>query len=65
MCFPLGIKPCYECSLDENSNKINNLQNPQETFYNVIQNEKGEIYYVTTMQDFIKMNTQEFIYKYN
>ena len=43
MCFPLGIKPCYECSLDENSNKINNLQNPQETSYNVIQNEKGEL----------------------
>ena len=65
MCFPLGIKPCFECSFDENNNKINNLQNPQEIFYNVIKNEKNEIYYFATLQYFIKMNIQDFIYKYN
>ena len=65
MCFPLGIKPCFECSFDENNNKINNLQNPQEIFYNVIKNEKNEVYYFATLQYFIKMNIQDFIYKYN
>ena len=63
MCFPLGIKPCFGCRFDEN-NKIDNLPSPQQTFYNIIKNEKNEIYYIATLQYFIKMSNSDYLMKY-
>ena len=63
MCFPLGVKPCFGCRFEEN-NKIDNLPNPQQTFYNIIKNEKNEIYYIATLQYFIKMTNSDYLMKY-
>ena len=63
MCFPLGIKPCFGCRFDENK-KIDNLPNPQQVFFNIIKNEKGETYYIATLQYFIKMSNSEYLMKY-
>ena len=63
MCFPLGVKPCFGCRFDEN-NKIDNLPNPQQTFFNIIKNEKNEIYYIATLQYFIKMSNADYLMKY-
>ena len=63
MCFPLGIKPCFGCRFDEN-NKIDNLPNPQQVFFNIIKNEKNETYYISTLQYFIKMSNSEYLTKY-
>ena len=59
LCFPLGIKICFE----NLSDKIN--QKTQKVYYNVIKNAKDDIYYITTLQYFIKMNYKKFkeIYK--
>ena len=65
MCFPLGIKPCFGCKFNEN--KIENSPDPQktqQTFYNIITNEKNECYYIATLQYFIKMTNNEYIMKY-
>lgn len=63
MCFPLGVKPCFGCRFEEN-NKIDNLPNPQQTFFNIIKNEKNEIYYIATLQYFIKMSNADYLMKY-
>ena len=63
MCFPLGIKPCFGCRFDE-KNKIDNLPNPQQVFFNIIKNEKNENYYIATLQYFIKMNNNDYLMKY-
>ena len=63
MCFPLGVKPCFGCRFDEN-NKIENLPNPQQTFFNIIKNEKNEIYYIATLQYFVKMSNTDYLMKY-
>ena len=63
MCFPLGVKPCFGCRFEEN-NKIDNLPNPQQTFFNIIKNEKNEIYYIATLQYFIKMSNSDYLMKY-
>ena len=63
MCFPLGIKPCFGCKFDENHN-IENVPNPQKTFYNVLINEKNELYYMATLHYFIKLTNSEYIQKY-
>ena len=63
MCFPLGIKPCFGCRFDEN-NKIDNLPNPQQVFFNIIKNEKNETYYIATLQYFIKMSNNDYLMKY-
>ena len=65
MCFPLGIKPCFGCKFNEN--KIENSPDPQktqQTFFNIITNEKNECYYIATLQYFIKMTNNEYIMKY-
>ena len=56
--FPLGIKICFENIIDKINNKI------QKVYYNIIKNEKGEIYYVTTLQYFVKMQYKIFKEKY-
>ena len=63
MCFPLGIKPCFGCRFNQNK-KIDNLPNPQQVFFNIIKNEKNEIYYIATLQYFIKMSNTDFLMKY-
>ena len=65
MCFPLGIKPCFGCKFTRNG--IENSPDPQktqQTFYNVIQKENGQCFYIATLQYFIKMTNQEYIMKY-
>ena len=65
MCFPLGIKPCFGCKFTEKG--IENSPDPQktqQTFFNLIKNEKNECYYLATLQYFIKMTNQEYIMKY-
>ena len=54
LCFPLGIKICF----DNLSEKIN--PKFQKIYYNVIKNAKDDIYYITTLQYFIKMNYKNF-----
>ena len=63
MCFPLGVKPCFGCRFNEN-NQIDNFPNPQQTFFNVIKNEKNEIYFIATLQYFIKMSNSDYLMKY-
>ena len=63
MCFPLGVKPCFGCRFDEN-NKIDNLPNPQQVFFNIIKNEKNETYYIATLQYFVKMSNTDYLMKY-
>ena len=60
LCFPLGIKICFE-NLDDKLNKktINKI------YYNIIKNEKDVVYYITTLQYFVKMNYKSFNEKYN
>ena len=65
MCFPLGIKPCFGCKFTEKG--IENSPDPQktqQTFFNLIKNEKNECFYLATLQYFIKMTNQEYIMKY-
>lgn len=56
LCFPLGIKLCFKA--DEEYPK------PYKTFLNIIRNEKGEVYYITTMQYYRKITVEEFEKKY-
>ena len=62
MCFPLGIKPCFNCKFIEN--RVENAPDPQKTFFNVIKNERNESYYIATLQYFIKMTFKEYMEKY-
>ena len=61
LCFPLGIKICFEMNID---NKEKKIQKSQKIYYNVIKNEKDDIYYITTLQYFVKMEIKNFIEKY-
>lgn len=63
MCFPLGVKMCYYCNFDKNK-KICYIPKPQQTFYNIIKNEKEEIFYVATLQYFVKISKKEFVNNY-
>ena len=40
------------------------MPNPQQTFFNIIKNEKNEIYYIATLQYFIKMSNADYLMKY-
>lgn len=59
MCFPLGVKICYHCNFDKNK-RICHIPKPQQTFYNIIKNEKEEIFYIATLQYFVKISKKEF-----
>ena len=59
LCFPLGIKICFQ----NIKNKIN--KNFRKIHYNIIKNSKDAIYYITTVQYFIKMKYKTFKEKYN
>ena len=63
LCFPLGIKLCFELSNDNKEKKI--LQKSQNVYYNVIKNANDDIYYIATLQYYIKMDINEFKEKYN
>ena len=60
--FPLGAKICIECSFE---NKIM-IEIPQQTFYNVIENNKGEKLYICTKYYYINIKSDDFkkIYKF-
>ena len=58
LCFPLGIKICYEGINNRLKHKL------QKCYYNVIKNAKGDIYYITTLQYFIKIDYNSFKEKY-
>ena len=66
LCFPLGIKLCFEMSNDINNNMKdkNIIQQSQNIYYNVIKNAKDDIFYIATLQYFIKMEIKEFKEKY-
>ena len=66
LCFPLGIKLCFEVPGDYNNlNKDKkNIQKPQSIFYNIIKNAKDDIFYIATLQYFIKMELKNFKDKY-
>ena len=69
LCFPLGIKLCFEIGNDSNSNnkKIKDkkiIQQSQKIYYNVIKNAKDDIFYMVTLQYYIKMEINEFKDKY-
>ena len=60
LCFPLGIKLCFEIGNDSNSNnkKIKDkkiIQQSQKIYYNVIKNAKDDIFYMVTLKYYIKM----------
>lgn len=63
LCFPLGIKLCFELSNDNKEKKI--LQKSQNVCYNVIKNANDDVYYIATLQYYIKMDINEFKEKYN
>ena len=64
LCFPLGIKICFENPCDNNiKDKKNNIKS-QNIYYNVIKNAKDDIYYIATLQYFIKMEIKDFKDKY-
>ena len=54
--FPLGVKICIECSFE--TNKM--IQIPQQIFYNVMENNKGEKLYMCTKYYFIKIRNEDF-----
>ena len=58
LCFPLGIKICFS--------NINEMKNKEEykIYYNIIKNEKDEIYYMTTLQYFVQTDFKNFKDKY-
>ena len=66
LCFPLGIKICFEIP-DENNKDKKNIQKIQNIFYNVIKNAKDDIFYIATMQYFVKMAMKDFkdLYKFD
>ena len=62
LCFPLGIKLCFELSNDNKDKK--NMQKSQNIYYNVIKNAKDDIFYITTLQYYINMDINDFKEKY-
>ena len=59
--FPTGVKICLENKLDQK--KIRHF--PQQIFFNIIQDDNGEILYLCTIYHFIKITPNEFIQTYN
>ena len=59
--FPLGIKICIENSFYTK----NTIQIPQQYFFNVIKNNKGEKIYTCTIYYYVKIKNDEFKKKYN
>ena len=57
ICFPNGIKLCYE----ENEDKINMLKNYRST----LTNQGGQMYFIYTYHFYLKMTNVEFIKVYN
>ena len=64
LCFPLGIKLCFEMSNDNNIKDKKIIQKPQNIYYNVIKNAKDDIFYIATLQYYIKMEINDFKEKY-
>ena len=64
LCFPLGIKICFEKQEENNikDKKIITMEN--NVYYNVMKNAKDEIFYITTLLYFIKMKIKDFRDKY-
>ena len=54
--FPLGLKICVEGTFGSK----NVTQNPQQIVYNIIENNKGEKYYLCTKYYYIKLKTEDF-----
>ena len=65
LCFPLGIKICFE-DLGDNKDK-KSIQKVHNIYYNVIKNAKDDIFYIVTLQYFIKMAMKNFkdIYRFD
>ena len=63
LCFPLGIKICFETP-GENIKDKKNVFKSHNIYYNVIKNAKDEIFYIATLQYFIKMDIKDFKDKY-
>ena len=59
--FPLGIKICIEISFE---NKIK-IQDPQQIFYNIIENNRGEKLYMCTKYYYINIKNDDFKKIYN
>lgn len=64
LCFPLGIKLCFEMSNDNNIKDKKIIQKPQNIYYNVLKNAKDDIFYIATLQYYIKMEINDFKEKY-
>ena len=58
--FPLGIKICIENEFD--SKKVKNF--PQQIFFNIVKDDKGETLYICTCYQFTKVYFEGFIQKY-
>ena len=61
--FPQGAKVCIEGSFESK----NIIQSPQQIFYNIIEDNKGEKLYTCTKYYFIRVKNEEFknIYKFD
>ena len=59
--FSTGVKICLESKLEKN--KMRNL--PQQIVLNIIQNDSGEILYLSTIYHYNKLTPNEFIEMYN
>ena len=58
--FPLGIKICVENEFD--LKKVKNF--PQQIFFNIVKDDKGETLYICTCYQFTKVYFEGFIQKY-
>ena len=65
MTFPLGIKLCYCCLYDKINKTISNEPSPKKTFFNTIKNQSGEIFYIATLQYYVKYSKEEYNKKFN
>ena len=63
LCFPLGIKICFEIPGENNKDK-KIIQKPQNIYYNIIKNAKDDKFYIATLQYYVKMEIKNFIDKY-
>ena len=62
--FPLGIKLCYFCNYDKVNKIISNEPKFKQTFFNTIKNQSGEIFYIATLQYFVKYSKEEYKKKF-
>ena len=62
--FPLGIKLCYFCNYDKVNKIISNEPRVKQTFFNTIRNKNGEIFYIATLQYFVKYSKEEYKKKF-